>query len=118
MELLFYFIIFVFFFINSTVASKIGSPPKSSVLTSQHIRFLAHAEAAAIADSKSETYRPDTSDNRSASGEQQATTGDQQQQQQQQQQASVSPDEWFIFAQSSILSCLLERPYIQCPFHE
>ncbi|CAH8866129.1 unnamed protein product [Trichobilharzia szidati] len=86
------------------VASKIGSPPKSSVLTSQHIRFLAHAEAAAIADSKGETYRQDTS----ASNEQQATTGDQQQQQQQ--QASVSPDEWFIFAQSSILSCLLERP--------
>ncbi|CAH8866143.1 unnamed protein product [Trichobilharzia szidati] len=86
------------------VASKIGSPPKPTVLTSQHIRFLAHAEAAAIADSKGETYRQDTS----ASNEQHATTGDQQQQQQQ--QASVSPDEWFIFAQSSILSCLLERP--------
>ncbi|TNN06363.1 DmX-like protein isoform 1 [Schistosoma japonicum] len=74
------------------VASKIGSPPITSVLTSQHIRFLAHAEASAIAD----TTRSDVVEQKMS-----AVTMS---------QSSISPEEWFIFAQSSILSCLLERP--------
>ncbi|KAK4467736.1 hypothetical protein MN116_008668, partial [Schistosoma mekongi] len=74
------------------VASKIGSPPITSVLTSQHIRFLAHAEASAIAD----TTRSDAVEQKTSP----ATMS----------QSSASPEEWFIFAQSSILSCLLERP--------
>ncbi|CAH8599123.1 unnamed protein product [Heterobilharzia americana] len=88
------------------VASKIGSPPKYSVLTSQHIRFLAHAEASAIADSKRDTIRSDNSENTKISTTEQSTTPTQS-------LSSISPDEWFIFAQSSILSCLLERPPIQ-----
>uniref|UniRef100_A0A5K4ELX7 Rabconnectin-related n=1 Tax=Schistosoma mansoni TaxID=6183 RepID=A0A5K4ELX7_SCHMA len=88
------------------VAMKIGSPPNPTKLTSQHIRFLAHAEAAAIADLESNTTRLDgvknkVSEQAPATTTTKTTTVS---------QSSISPEEWFIFAQSSILSCLLERP--------
>ncbi|VDP51414.1 unnamed protein product [Schistosoma mattheei] len=87
------------------VALKIGSPPNPTKLTSQHIRFLAHAEAAAIADLKSDTTRYDGVENKVSEQAADATTKTTTIS-----QSSVSPEEWFIFAQSSILSCLLERP--------
>ncbi|CAH8600678.1 unnamed protein product [Schistosoma intercalatum] len=88
------------------VALKIGSPPNPTKLTSQHIRFLAHAEAAAIADLKSDTTRYDGVENKVSEQAADATTT----KTTTISQSSVSPEEWFIFAQSSILSCLLERP--------
>lgn len=84
---------------------KIGSPPNPTKLTSQHIRFLAHAEAAAIADLKSDTTRYDGVENKVSEQAADATTT----KTTTISQSSVSPEEWFIFAQSSILSCLLER---------